>query len=164
MSPSTIVIFLIIYFLFSAFGTKKKGKQSGKKSSLPVHPRTVTHPVQAKTVKAEKESSPSPVKPDPSLQEDTMLPPREESLQPTVAVTPHDHSDMFMGSLSTDQTEGSIMDMPSDHSEELFVEKQTVSASPEPARSPLHFSDNEYVNAVILQEVLPRRQRPYCGR
>ncbi len=87
------------------------------------------------------------------IQPDSSMPHKE--IQPNVAVTPHDHSGMFQGSMAHDQTEGTLKDMPSDHSAELFT--QTVAApAPATTASPFHFSDNELANAFILQEVLRR--------
>ena len=138
-------LIVIIAILFSILSKKKSPQTQSEKKKHTVPAATQPSP-KAKVQKSAKAVSPaSDVIPEGVS---------TEPIRPTVHVTPHDHTHMFQGSMDHDQTEGVVMDMPSDHSDELFAEAEPIATTPE--RNPLHFCDNELINAVILQEVLKR--------
>ena len=150
-------VLLLLFWIFTAIG-KKNNKNSLKKPAssarhVPQGKPSVTQP----PVSIREE--PSAILPDAPISE-TDLPEsgseEHSRLQPQVHVTPHDHSNMFAGSMEADREEYAREDMPSAVSETFFVEQNepAVPSAVTPFLPPMNTGTLK--QAFVLQEILTR--------
>ena len=151
----SLVVFIAIIVGVVSQSSKKAKKQAqtqarpGQPASAPAQPAPELKPMQV---------------PVPRTEPAEMLPPR-----PEVRVTPHDHTDMFAGSMHAETTEGvdphdhgfeQEPDMPSSRSDaELNASfAEAAPAESEEAEAPglMDWTGSGIVRAVVMQEVLKR--------
>ena len=152
-----IVIIAIVVNTINKAKKQKKKEQSAAKTDAPARQRMPASQVQQPKAKPEK----------------PVLPPEKPAADaaPTVRVTPHDHSNMFAGSMNAETGEGidphdhgfeAEADMPSMHSDaELNASIARHAAgrkAPEPAPvSPVPvLSSSSITQAFVLQEILKK--------
>ena len=165
---SIFALFLLIFIISSIVNKSKNSKEQVTKTRAASHGR----PAGLAKNKVVEAAAPTPAPaPAPAAAQAAPMAPR-------VSVTPHDHSNMYAGSLGHDGYEGNadaFESMPSTHSEELFQEHAIDTAhtgseeSVEPSGIQLSFSPGNIAQAFILQEVLkrpdprsPRGYKPAC--
>ena len=139
------VIFLVIYLLFVVGGIRKR-KSAGK---APAPGKNATGHFPQSSL---KESLPG--------KESSSVEGPAEHVRVTVGITPHDHSDMFRGSLGADRQEYARQDMPSSVSEHFFDENWSEDES-DPSRETAcsllpSFEGDDLKRAFVMQEVLKR--------
>lgn len=152
-SQALLVFVLWGIIMFSIF--RKINAEKNKQQKKPPHPpQTPSAPPKTSPKPAAAKQAPQQA-PKPAPKPAT--PPPEPRIQQTVKVTPHDHSDMFAGSMQAESTEGVDLchpgehqEMPSDISEHFFDEPLDSSHAELPAYP------NQLVQALVLQEVLKR--------
>ncbi len=156
----SLVVFIAIIVGVVSQSSKKAKKQA----------QTQARPGQPASVPAQVTPELKPMQvPVPRTQPAEMLPPR-----PEVRVTPHDHTDMFAGSMHAETTEGvdphdhgfeHDVDMPSSHSDaELNASFEQADAEEAEAPSLMDWTGSGIVRAVVMQEVLKRPSQRMAER
>ena len=144
--PLLIVLFIWAFVSGSSKGSKQKKAAGSKPGKVSPKKETAAVPLpEEASAKTQTQDKAGPVP------EEAHAP-----IQPTVHVTPHDHSDMFAGSMEADREEYIRQDMPSAVSETFFTEEEEPAPPAEVSPMLPLLNAGTLKQAFVLQEILTR--------